>query len=422
MPNYKRRKVNRAFRAKPTAQNHSEDIVMSSSKPKRNREEINSGIKVIRGTKLKRKHRLNIILSTVAVLVSLFIILSAVLPVSLYENFVNITSLFGTGSYPKDITGSTVLNTVSNGSFFYVLSDTSVSAYSNSGKTVFSESHGFSNPILSVSQTRALVYDQGGNTLLVYNLGGLIDTVETKQPIITASISRSGTFAVATQSDEYTSSVYLYNKKFEQVYEWNSAKNIINNVRVNPSGKKIAVSTLNSVGGEYESKVLVLTFDSADPVFTLDVGNSIVYSLDNTGGGFSVITADKYRYVHWSKYTTSEIASAGEINMFRQGSNGTLLVFNRANDRSDNTVVLVSKRGKKVAELSINYNISDIQYSRGRIYFISDTMVNIIDKKGNLLRGGSCEYGCVKFAVIGSNTLAVVTDREIQKTDIKDKG
>ncbi|MGN1320492.1 MAG: DUF5711 family protein, partial [Acutalibacteraceae bacterium] len=98
---------------------------------------------------------------------------------------------------------------------------------------------------------------------------------------------------------------------------------------------------------------------------------------------------------------------------------GVLLVFNRANDRSDNTVLLISNKGTKVSEFKINNIITDIRYDKGRIYYICDTVVNITDKNGEVLRNGSCDYGIECFSVIGSNSLAVITDSKIIKTEIE---
>lgn len=418
---YKRKKIpksHKKFRSKHYIADNN-DIIMSNSKVARKNIIPESDIKVVRGSKLKRKRRLGIFSSIVALLCLICLILSLTLPTGLYESAVNAVSLIGNGSYPVQSHGSTVLSAVSNGSYYYVLSDTNISAFSNNGKQIFSELHGFSNPVMSVSDTRALIYDQGGKALQIYNLSGKIHTLETDYEIITASISKKGDFAISTQSNNYTSAVTVYNKKYKQIYKWNSAKDIVNNVLVNPSGDKIAVSTINAVSGQFDSKVIILDFKSADALYTLDLKNSVAISMQNTGKGFSIVTEDKYRYINWSKFNSNEISASGEINVFRTSNNGVLLVFNRANDRSDNTVVLISNSGTKIAEFKINNIITDIRYSKSRIYYISDTAVNILDKNGTLLRAGDCAYGAKCFSVIGSNSLAIVTDNEIIKTVIE---
>ena len=419
MPDYKRKKVKKSFKHKKIRTNENNDIVMRNKKDKATDAVTKNDIKVVRGSKYNRQRRRNAFLSFIAVVAAIYIVLSLLLPVSLYESLVNFTSLMGHGSYPAEVHGSTVLNTVSNGSYYYVLTDTNITAYSNSGKTVLNDMHGFSNPVMTVSSTRVLVYDQGGRTVYVYNLGGKIHTVETKNDIITAGISRCGAFVLATHSESYTSVANVYDKNCKQIYTWNSAKDIINNVLLNPEGNRLAVTTLNAVSGQYSSRMMILDFESADPLYTAELGSSIALSIENTGKGVSVISTDKYKFIHWSKFTSNEISASGEINILRRSKNGLLLVFNRANDRSDNTVVLISNKGEKSKEFKINNIITDIQYAKSRIYYVSDTSVNILNRDGESLGYGNCNYGTQKFAVIASNSVATVSDSEIAKINIE---
>lgn len=418
MPDYKRKKVKKSLSRK-NARAINDEIIMKPEKKRVNSVVPQSDIKVVKGNTLKRKIKTRFILSCVAIISAAAIILSIILPVGIYENIVNITALVGHGKYPMDIVGADTVNSVSNGQYYYILTDTSITAYSNNGKLVFSDDHGFANPILSISDTRAVVYDQGGKLLHVYNLGGKIHTQETNYEIITANISRNGTFAVSTHSDSYTSVVNVYDKNFKQVFTWNSAKDIINNVLVNAKGNRLAVTTLNAVTGQYNSKMHILNFESADPLFTLDLENSIALSLINLGKGISVVSNDKYNFVHWSKFNSNEITAPGEVNLVRKGDSGLLLVFNRANDRSDNSVVLISNSGKKSKEFKINSIITDIQYSKGRVYYINDINVRILDNNGTTLREGTCNYGAERFNVVAPNSIATIDDNTITKIDIQ---
>lgn len=417
MADYKRKKFKKKSVSKH--KNTISDNINTYASKKKNGILPENDIKVVRGAKLKQKHRTKIIFTSIAIIAIACVVLSFVLPVSLYENAVNLFSAMGTGRYPNQLVGSTVLDTESNGSYYYVLTDTNITAYSNSGKKIFTEMHGFANPVMSVADTRVLVFDQGGDDLYVYNLSGLIDTLKTDNDIINANISRSGSFAVSTHSDNYTSVVTVYDKNFNTVFTWNSAKDIINNVLLNSRGNKIAVSSLNSVSGQYVSKLHILNFDSADPLNTVEFNNSAVLSLCNTGNGISVITHDGYKFVDWKKYTTTELTVSGEINMMRTTGKGVLLVYNRANDRSDNTVILISSKGVKTNEFKLNDSITDIQYDNKRIYYVNDVTVNLLDKNGNILRDGDSDYGIKKIVVISSNAVAAVNDSEISKITIE---
>ena len=421
MPEYKRKKVRKAPRDKSRQVNKKQnnDIIMQPSYKGSSEGEVS--MRVVTGRKLKNQRRLKVTLISAAVILAFIILFNFILPVSIAENITNTLAIMGTGSYPLDISGVETLNTVSKRSYYYVLSDTNIQAFTNGGKRIFNEAHGLYSPVLVTSDTRALIFDQGGNSVQIYNLGGLVKTVQTKKAIINASVSRSGTFALVTESDDYTAVVTVYSKNFDVIYEWNSAKDIVNCVAISPNGKKIAVSTLNASGGKYTSKVHVLGFDSADPLHTVDLQENIVLYLTDAGKGFNVVTHNSYRYVNWSKYTSTEISDSGEIDIFRQTPSGAVIVFNRVNDKSDNTVIAVSNKGKEVAHFNINGIISDIKFTRGHIYCISDTTVSLYDKEGNLLRSGNCGYGAVRFSAISEYALAIITDSEIQKTELVSK-
>lgn len=417
LPDYKRKKVKKGFKRKKSYTSEN-TINMTNKKDKNYGIVPEEKINVVRGAKYKQIQKTKILLIIISFICLLSMLLSAILPGGLYENIVNYSSTLGHGSYPVGISGSTVLNTISNKSYFYVLTDTNITAYANSGKIVFDELHGFANPIISVSDTRALVYDQGGKSVYIYNLSGKIHTLNTKNDIITASISRDGDFAVSTHSDSYTSVVTVYDKKFNEVFTWNSAKDIINNVLVNPTGNKLAISTLNVVSGQYTSNVMILDFESADPLHTLQLGSSIALSLNNTGKGISIVCNDKYKFLHWSKFNSNELLISGEINACRNSKKGLLLTVNRINDRSDNTIILISQKGEKVSEFKINSSITDIQYNGGRIYSVCDSTINIYDKNGNTLKKGSSNHATQRIAVIGTNSVATVSDTEIIKNNI----
>ncbi len=419
MPEYKKKKVHKSGRTKK-AKNVNTEIKM---KPSRDKKSVGvlpeKEMRVVKGNKLERNRKFKIAALTAIILVAVILIISYILPVGLAENITNWISLTGSGSYPTEIYGSQTLNAVSKGSYYYVLTDTNLSAFSNSGKQMLSVAHGFSNPILKTSQTRALVFDQGGNTLYIYNLKRLVKKITTKYAIINAAISRSGAFAVVTESQEYTACVTVYNKYGNQIYQWNSAKNLVNNVCVSPSGKKIAVSTLNASGGQYVSGVTVLSFDSADAKVYFEYQGEIVYSLENNGRGFLALTKSGANYISWSKYAKKDIKNERVLDMYRFGNNRSLLVFNRLSDRSDNLIMLISSSGEKISEFQFNGIISDIQVARGHIYCISDTKVYLFDKNGNLIRTGECGYGCKKLASIGTYSLAVISDSTIQKIQLE---
>ena len=434
MPDYKKKRVNRLRgapkprRDKPERNTVPDEIVMTPES-RRARPEAKSSesavkesaqnLKVVKGRKLERRRKTRILLTAAAIAVIICTVLHFILPVGIIENAGNLIAVMGSGSYPVELESSEVVSAVSRGSYYYVLTDTRINAYSGAGKEIYSYAHGFENPVLKTSKTRALVFSQGGSDLLIYNLQSLKGTLQTEKPIITACISDSGAYAVVTQSDSYAAAVSVYGKNGKLMYEWFSASDTVNNIAISPDGKKIALSLFNATSGAYSSKISVYGFESADPLFTKNIDGSPVYGLDSThNSGFFAISQNKVIFVKWSDYTVKEYDSDYNAAMFRAGSGGAVAVFNRESDRTDNRIVLFNTKGERISEFEFKQAVSDIQVSGGHIYCMSDTEVFLLSDSGEKLRSTDCGFGAVWLAVTGSNEAAVITDNRIDKVKL----
>ena len=421
MPDYRRKKVHTAGRrktAKPDNKKIDTDIPVYRSKKKSAPSSGETPIRVIRGKKLEKRKKIYILSACLGAILAAVIILAIILPVSLFESTQNYILSFGSGSFPIDLSSNAVIDCAPRDSYYYVVTDTSIMAFTNGGKKRFSYVHGFSSPIIVTSQTRALLYDQGKNTAIIYNLAGEVKTVESEWPIISADIAKDGQYALVTKKESTAASVTVYNRGGDTLYSINFAKDMVNNVDIASSGKKIAVSTVNAEAGKTVSRVKVYDFNSADPCYSLDLGDDMVYDIENTGNGFFVTTHDKTRYIKWSDYNTSVFEYSGEVSYLRYSSSGLLAVYNKTNDKSVNNAVLVSNSGKKISEFEIKGAISDIRFAKGRVYAMGDNKVTIYDKNGGFLNSDSYGFGGVKVAVCGSDTVCVITDSQIKKTVI----
>ena len=200
MPEYKRKKTHsrRRKRVTPEAGKPRASIRMRPKKEEKADTGQDSAIRVVRGKKGERRRKLLILSAVAAAVVLTLVILSAVLPVGLYESTRDFTLSFGSGSFPAAISGNGIINCVPKNRYYYTLTDTSISAFTNGGKKVFSFVHGFSSPVLVTSQTRALLFDQGKNSVIIYNLSGVVKTLELKEPIIAADIAQDGEYALVT--------------------------------------------------------------------------------------------------------------------------------------------------------------------------------------------------------------------------------
>lgn len=381
-----------------------------------------SKVKVIKGKKVERQRKLRAFIITAVIIIASNIILSLILPVNLTENVKNLSAVLGTGSFPAELNGLSTIDTKQNRSVFYILSDTGLTAYNRSGKEVYHRLCGYENPVMSISETRVLVYDQGGNELSISNLKEVTNTYKSDDPITCAAIGRNGTFAVVTSSADYASTVTVFNRKSKRLYTWNSAKEIVNNVCVSADGKKIGVSTITTANGRFSSHLYVLGFESADPVYTLDLKEKIVISLKASGKNLVVGADGGYvSFINLKKNTAVTLEKELDLSFYRSYGRKNLFVFNLSSNKSQNSVVVTDSGGNKKGEFQINETISDIQLFGSHIYCISDTKTFVYDIDGTLVRTGECGYGCKRLAVTGTYSVAVITDTSMDEFDISKK-
>ncbi len=428
MPDYRKKRRNKipfsqpkAKKAKVERKSSREDIEMTPSGINKKTARPKNDMRVVMGRKLEQKRKAKLAFAVAAVVLVLVMLFQIVLPAGIFETVSSTLALIGSGSYPIEPDGNRAVSVISRGSYYYVLTDETVNAYSNSGKRLLSYAHGFENPVIKTSQTRAIVFDQGGDEVLVFSVGDLKHKLQTKHAVITAAISDSGRFAVAVNSDKYTSAVTVYDKSGENVvYEWYSAEDIINNVALAPNGKKMAVSVLNADSGRFNCKLSVLNFKSATPLYTKSYGDALIYTLDSThGSSFAAVTSNRIDFIKWSNYKTKEYQNEYNTAFFRAGKGGYVVVYNRDRDKTDNRIAVFSKSGKPKYEIEYKGIISDIRVSGGHIYCISDTAVNLVSNKGEILRSASCGFDAVALSITGTNTVAVISDSEIDKIKLE---
>ncbi len=381
---------------------------------------VKKSMRVVKGKKLENRRRLKIGLISFSIIAAVVFLCQLIMPAGIIETTTNSLKVIGGGSYPISVESTDAVNTVSKNNYYYLLTNNSINAYSNAGKKIFSYTHGFENPVLKTSKTRAIVFEQDSNQALIFTLEGLKSTVEVKHKIKNAAVGDDGTYAFVTSADNYAAAVSVYKKNGELVYEWFSSKDLVNNIAISPNGKKIAVSTITSQIGSYNSKISVLDFKSSTPKFQKEYENTVVYGIDTTfKGGFSVLTANEYNFIKWSNFKLYEYKNEYSTAMFRAGNNGVAVVYNRENDKTDNRIAIFSSTGKLKKELEFKGIITDLALKNQHIYCISDTKAYILDNDGSFMRSADCGFGVERICPLGQSAMAVITDNAISKIKLE---
>ena len=428
MAEYKKRRVDHFKRPpRPKRIKHTEpvleEIPMSEERKKEKKKPSpTQKMRVIKGKKTERKRRLHGMALAAGILIFSIVLAHIILPCGILENIRNGLTLIGTGGYPIELESTDTIQAVSGGSYYYALTNNELIAFSNSGKKIYSVAHGFENPILKTSATRALLFSQSGHELSVRTLFEQVGQLKTEESIITADIADSGVYAVAIRSPGYAATVQVYDKDNKLLYEWNSAVEMINTIAVSPNGKKIAVAAFQSVGGAYQTKLQILNFKSATPEFEKTLSGEALYELSAFSKGFFAVGKNRVDFYEWSGGRNTEYSNEYDLSFFKKGRGEAAAVFTRASDKTDTKMVIFSKKGEKKSEFEFRGAVSDIQIANGHIYCISDNQVSLIDGTGAIIRSAQCKFGARKIAPINMNFAAVFSDQEIEKVKLEQQG
>lgn len=301
------------------------------------------------------------------------------LPTGIIESIKNGYALISAeGSGTEYLMGSSFLQLDGTYGRIDLLSNNYYEVYNSKGETAYSVQHGYSDPVMTSSEARTLIYDRSGNECKIYNLRDCLGTYSFDGNIFTADIARNGSFAVAHRSEDAISSVEVFDKNGSLVFSQNYSEEYVSSLVLNPSGKFLAVTTLISRGGIIHSSVYFYNVKK-DSLITSTSFDNIVFTASKSLGSrnFLILSYDKAFTFNCPKGTFSEISITEKISNFAVSKNGNFaFVCNQSNNVINNTVRIYDKNGKKLKEFTFDGTISGFSLSNDYLFCLSDGTLN----------------------------------------------
>lgn len=378
-------------------------------------------MKVIKGNKIKIKRRKLAGLAVFSFVIIFILIFALCTPTGLFEFFQNRVALLGNGSgYPVSLSSGGSLISVLQGNDHYIsVTASSIDGYNNNGKLLFSYPHGYSHPVVKQSAERFLLCSLGENEYSVYNLNKQLFSSTTSNKILAAAIAEDGTYAIATQSDSYSSQVVIYDKNNKQIYKWMCADYIINNVAISPDGNRIAVSVFNTKSGKFLSKLYILGYKSATPINLFEYENELIMSINNAANSsFYTVFENNVTFYKWNDLKNTVYSGEKRVFFARNSKKYSLIVNGNEANNKDNEIVVFNGKGVQKNKFIFNEEIVDIALRGKYIYILGDRMIYIYNVGGELLNSIECEFGVKRIIPVGKFSVATFTDSSIKKVTV----
>lgn len=335
-------------------------------------------LKVVSGTRHKRKIINIVSCALVAAIIIIVIIINVLSPTGIIELMQNGYAAMGSGSYPVNIYSQNALSFDTNGDVLCLVNASYFEVYNDSGKLIQAVSHGMSNPRIEASEARFLLFDRERYSVKLYNYSDELYERSFENVIVSAAIGRDGTYAVVTNSNSYLNTVYVFDKDNELVYTWNSANYYVADVAVAEDGDRIAVCLVGAENGAFVSKVYCLEFDSATPVnsFSFDILVSSIMPVNDNY--FMVNSTDSAYILKWDKASSEQLFISNAVRCYAQNYDGySCIAYGRENNEQINSICVIDQSGKVKTTFSFNSRILDISISEDRVAVLSDNAVYV---------------------------------------------
>lgn len=376
-----------------------------------------------RRNKRKNKNTYFVIPAVLIIFLAIYLIILSIHPVGVIEYLKSEYISVGTGSgYDIDIHDGKPIYTISDDDKYLVVSSNYVNCYNRNGKIIFEKSHSLSEPVVKLSETRYLLYGQGESALQINSFSKPLYVQNFSSGIITAALSDSGVFAVATKTEGYNSSVSVFNKNNEKIFEWFSSDETINALSLSDNGNILAVSTVKVSNGKFISNFYVLNYKSADPLYKKSYQDDVVYQIYPTKNKvFAVALSNNIEFINYRNGSENSNKSDYALSLVKHTNGQIVVVRTIAANQDESLIEIYAANGKQKASFKVGNNITDFSYNSNKLYLLGLHDIFKYNTKGELLVTTKADYDTLFIESISANHIACIKNSSIDKFELKQK-
>lgn len=282
------------------------------------------------------------------------------------------------GDFPYTLDSSDKVSVQKQGSRLAVLTSSSVSVLDPGDANVeFTAVHGYANPIMKVSDSYLVTFDQGGKKLRLDYSGENLYEINSKTSVLCADVADNGNVAYATTSEGKRSDVYILSKTQDEKLKYSVSYGFVTNIAVSDNGKKVAFLAMNSQDAKLMSKLYLMNAGDSEPYAEFDISGSTILDIEFDSNKLFVIGNDFLSVV--SGDDMKSVIKQGSMNTvcFDYMPGGELvLAYNTYNNSTSNSIVRVSSSGSVKSTISVDGTIKDISCSSSEVSVLfSDSIV-----------------------------------------------
>ena len=264
------------------------------------------------------------------------------------------------GQFPLKVEGGLGFQLMDMDGSLALLDESRFHVYSVDGKVMNERQHTYANPILCVSGSKALIYDEGAREFSLESKYKNIYSKTADDVIYIAELSKSDYAAIVTKSDKYLAMLKIYDPNGNPIFTYFSYDSRIIDVTFNENSSGCVITVLTAEGGQLISKMKRFDFNDTEPMWesdsvptlALDVkftDDGIIMIGDTMTAGFTRDGVLTSRYVYSDPITDYD--TSGEVSAVITENTDlrrTKLITFRGADCASPIVTVLDEEAKKV--------------------------------------------------------------------------
>lgn len=313
--------------------------------------------------------------------------------------------------FPAMITGSSVFAgnfTAQNGNAL-VLSDTSLTMLSESGKSLLSLRHSFNEPVMQTCGSKTLLYNQGSVGYLLLNGEETVLDSATEQDILLGTVAQNGRYALATQGENNASELHVYQKDGTEQYQYFFARDYVTAIALNYDGTMGAVCTVRAEKGELLSRVVIFDFNQSEPIAEQQVTDNYLFAVSwSDGGDLYALGESAALLANSSKYEFTEYSYEGRAPTAVHFGQGKAFLSVSAYEHNGPSTLLVFDGKQEPKRIEVNSRILSLSSYGGNVAALADGAAYFFDSSTGNLLGTATAGSDAKGLALGSESFAYV--------------
>lgn len=335
------------------------------------------------------------------------------------------TAFAGIGSgdgYPYRMNGIEISDAgVTNSDLLLVYDDT-VKVLDSTAKEISNIPHTYDHPIMSCNSGRALIYDVGAKHFRVQSKTRTLYEKELDYMILTGSMGKDGTVAIASRAKDAQSMLTIYNTKEEEIFVWKCAKENIISCDVSDNGKLFAVTVLGVENGSVYSKVYIFNKNDTEPKASFEYMDSAVSSVQFLSNETLFVFGNNIcQVIKGEKVKENiDVSVNTPYKLYISDNNTAVLVLSKYSSTTQKIIKVYNKSGSELFTQEIDGLIKSVSTDGKYTGVLTDENVQIYNKKGKMCGSASVNTDAEKVMISGRNTYVYSADKIEQFSSVSD--